>query len=154
MKTTSEKVLLVIMAIALIVIAYASVYAPKVNTRVPEPLKPVEKIAGVLGGAALNSTTTDATWNIATLTTKTKLLKTNGGVLACAVLTGATTATGLNFYDATTTSSHANHATTTLGVINVSTPAGYYCFNVGFSRGLLVEFPSALGAASSTITWE
>lgn len=103
---------------------------------------------------AAYSTTTDGTWNINNISTRNKVLKTGPGTLRNVVVTGATTATVLNFYDATTTSSHSDHATTTICYITASTPAGTYVCNASFVRGVVVEFPSALGAASSTITWQ
>lgn len=100
------------------------------------------------------STSTDATWNSTIYPTKTVLLKNGPGILGSVVITGATTATALNFYDATTTLSHTHHATTTLAAITASSPANTYTFDVSFARGLVVEFPSVVGAASTTITWK
>lgn len=115
--------------------------------------QPVNTLGSSIGNIANKATTTDATWNVANLPTRFKVLKTGAGWLSNVTITGATTATALNFYDATTTGSHNDHATTSIGIINVSTPAGTYVFDSAFSRGLIVEFPSAAGAASSTITW-
>lgn len=97
------------------------------------------------------STTTDSTWNQAT---KFKVLKTGPGKLDSVVVSGATLAAALNFYDGTTTAAHSNHPTTTIGAIFASTPAGTYTFDAAFTRGLIVEFPTAIGPASSTITWD
>jgi len=143
MKTNYKIIISVLVAIAIIFFLSSG---NKTSPQSPQ------KLAGLIG--ASNATTTDTTWNKVSITTQFKVLKVGSGVLNNVVITGATTATELKFYDATTTNSHLNHATTSIGITNISTPAGTYEFNTSFTRGLIVEFPSALGAASSTITWE
>lgn len=135
-----------VMVIGLILIG---VYFFGVNNREPNSLGSISS-----SGDAYTSTTTDTTWNTTTFPTGLKIIKTSSGILGSVVVSGATTATVLTFYDATTTGAHANHATTTIAKINTSTVAGTYTFDVAFGRGLVVEFPSALGAASSTITFK
>ena len=146
MKTNYKIIISVLVAIAIIFFLSSG------NKTSPQSPQSPQKLAGFIG--ASNATTTDTTWNKVSITTQFKVLKVGSGVLNNVVITGATTATELKFYDATTTNSHLNHATTSIGITNISTPAGTYEFNTSFTRGLIVEFPSALGAASSTITWE
>lgn len=81
-----------------------------------------------------------------------KLLKNGPGILGSVVIVNETAGV-LNFYDATTTGSHTNHPTTTITTIPASLAEGTYTFDVTFSRGLIVEFPST-NMASSTITWK
>jgi len=145
MKTYYKIIISVLVAIAVTVLLSSS-FGNKTSPQSPQ------KLGGLIG--ASKATTTDTTWNIANIPTKFKVLKTGSGTLNNVVITGATTATELKFYNATTTGSHLDHATTSIGATNISTPAGTYGFNTSFTRGLIVEFPSALGAASSTITWE
>lgn len=80
-----------------------------------------------------------------------KLLKTGSGVLSAVIITNET-AGSINFYDGTTTSAHALHATTTLFNASASLAENEYEINVAFTRGLLLEFPST-NVASATITW-
>lgn len=125
----------------------------EISKRYYQP-QPVTQVNLGAQNDTLKATTTDSTWNATAFPTKFKVLKTGSGYLGSVVISGATAAAGLNFYDATTTGPHANHATTSIAVLNVSSPAGTYVYNVSFARGLIVEFPSSLGAASSTITWQ
>lgn len=97
------------------------------------------------------ATTTDANF-VAAPITKLKVLKAAPGVLGSVVVT-LTSNSPLNLYDATTTGAHSNHATTTIASF-LTTTAGTYTFDVSFSRGLVVEVPSTVGAASTTITWK
>lgn len=106
---------------------------------------------GSIAQAPYKATTTDAGWQGGS---KTRVLKLGSGYLGSIVITGATAAAGMNFYDGTTTQNHILYATTSIATVNPSTPAGTYTFDVAFTRGLIVEFPSAIGAASSTITWQ
>lgn len=146
MNKFTQTLLLVLVSLTLILGATNLIYLKNNN-------KP-RAIGSSVDAQGYYSTSTDATWNTTTFPTQFKLLKSTSGILGSVVITGATTATVLNFYDATTTSLHSNFATTTIGKINTSSPAGTYTFDVAFSQGLVVEFPSAIGAASSTITWK
>ena len=109
-----------------------------------------DRVSGV-SSIPSNSITTDGTWGISA---KWKLLKSGYGSLDTVVITGGTLAADLNFYDATTTTSHLDHPTTTVGVIKASSPAGTYSFGSAFARGLVAEWTTAIGPASSTITWQ
>ena len=140
MKQFNMKTSISIGVVALIVLGIFVFNKPSVD-----PVTPL----GSLSNTPYKATTTDATWG----SVSTKVLKTGSGYIGSVVITGATAAAGLNFYDATTTRSHADHATTSIAVINASSPAGTYTVDVAFTRGLVVEYPSAIGVASSTITW-
>ncbi len=109
---------------------------------------------GSVANTPYKATTTNAYWNGTNYPTKTVTLKLGSGYLGSVVITGATAAAGLKFYDGTTTLAHALYATTTIANINPSTPANTYTYDVSFTRGLIVEFPDAIGAASSTITFQ
>lgn len=74
-----------------------------------------------------------------------------GGVLGSVIITGANTGV-MNFYDATTTASHADHATTTIATIPASAAAGTYTFDVATVRGLVYDLDSGI-TATSTITY-
>jgi len=68
------------------------------------------------------------------------------------VVVTLTSNAGLAIYDATTTSSHADHATTTIAYFP-STAAGTYTFDVRAKRGLCITSVGAVGVASTTVTW-
>ena len=101
-------------------------------------------LQGELNGTN-KATTTGATWD----PMRFKVLKTGSGQLSMVTITKSTAGI-INFYDATTTGSHADHATTTVGVIEASAPATTYFYYAGFSRGLIAEW-GGNGVASSTI---
>lgn len=97
------------------------------------------------------ATTTDSTWSSPD---GTKILKNGYGVLGSVTIPTATAGT-LTFYDGTTTGSHVNYATTSLGTFPTSATAGSYHLDVNFQRGLIAVWSStALGVSSSTITWK
>lgn len=121
---------------------------------IPKGIVTQQPLGNASATAYANSTTTDANWNPANNPSKFRLLKTGYGILGCVIVTGATQAVEMNFFDGTSTVSHANYATSTLYKQNLSTPANTYCPNISYSRGLIVEFPTALGAASSTIVFD
>lgn len=114
--------------------------------------KTSQKSTGISDGQAYNATSTlsGGPWNSAPFF---KVLKTGYGVLGSVIITNST-AGAISLYDGTTTNAllRTNPATTTLAVIGASVAAGTYVFDVSFSTGLVVDFPSGL-AASSTITW-
>ena len=96
---------------------------------------------------AYTATTTDFTW----ANNQTNyVLKTGQGSLGSIVIGNATAVGTLYLYDATTTAAHANHATTTLAVINVGALSGTYIYDVAFTRGLVAVMSSTF--ATSTIT--
>jgi len=78
------------------------------------------------------------------------VLKIGPGALGSVVITGAA-AGQLTLYDATSTRTNTEWATTTLATFPLSTAAGTYTFDVAFKRGLLVEIITATG--TSTITF-
>lgn len=121
------------------------------NKPTPSPSKSIEVGAGsTQGGAYYSTTTTQAMFDA----TRFHLLKTGGGVLGSAVITNATALAPFNLYDGTTTSSHANLATTTLGSFGTGALSGSYAFDSAFIYGLIIEFPSGASPASTTITWQ
>lgn len=82
--------------------------------------------------------------------TNLKVLKIGPGSLGSVVITGAGTGI-INLYDATSTVTNAEWATTSLAVFPASAAAGTYTFDAVFSKGLLFEEVGSV--ASSTITW-
>lgn len=78
------------------------------------------------------------------------VLKSGSGALGSVIITGV--ATGIIFlYDATSTVTNTEWATTTLAVFPASTVAGTYTFDAIFLKGLLIDYSGTL--ATSTITW-
>ncbi len=121
------------------------------NKGVEDAVEPQPSLGGGGGNYAYNSTTTDATWSSRD---GQKIIKTGPGVLRTVNFPVVTTGT-LELYDATTTISHANHATTTLHVFPISTVGGSYDINVAFTRGLLAVWSATAGGiATSTIISE
>lgn len=108
-----------------------------------------EVLGSVTQGNEYFSTTTRNAVTGAELT-NLKVLKVGAGSLGSVVITGAGTGI-MNFYDATSTVTNAEWATTSLAVFPGSTAAGTYTFDVAFSRGLLFEEIGSV--ATSTITW-
>ena len=80
-----------------------------------------------------------------------KLIKSGTGVLG-SVVVSLTSNAGLNLYDATTTVNGGVYGTTTLAAFNTTT-AGTYTFDVNFQKGLVIETISAVGIASTTVTY-
>lgn len=78
------------------------------------------------------------------------VLKTGSGSLGSVVITGA--ASGImNFFDATSTDTNTEWATTSLVTFPASTAAGTYVFDINFKKGLLYEIIGT--APTSTPTW-
>lgn len=78
------------------------------------------------------------------------VLKVGSGSLGSVVITGAAAGV-INIYDATSTVTNTEWATTTLATFPASTAAGTYTFDATFKKGLLVEILTA--TPTSTITW-
>lgn len=104
--------------------------------------------ASVAIGNEYKATTTDATWS--TATTQCKDTLTGSKTLGSIIVTKTSNAV-INIYDATTTASHSNHATTTIASFPLTT-VGTYTFDVTATRGLCVVVDTTVGVASSTIT--
>lgn len=86
------------------------------------------------------------------------LIRTGQGMLGSVVITFGSTAP-LKVYNATTTNILArtgNTSTSSITIANFPTTAtaGTYTFDVQFTTGLLIETTSAVGIASSTITYK
>jgi hypothetical protein len=81
-----------------------------------------------------------------------RVLQSGSGTLGSVVITGAVAGV-MTFYDATSTRTNAEWASTTLAVFPASTAAGTYTFDTIFQKGLLVDFSSATAIPTSTITW-
>lgn len=117
--------------------------------------QPTVRVGSIGDGQAYYSTTTDQTWNQAPFF---HIIRAGYGVLGSVVITKSNVA-ALNIYDATTTDitqRTGNLATTTILIASFppSATVGTYVFDVQFTRGLIVETPSAGNVvASSTITW-
>jgi len=80
------------------------------------------------------------------------VLQSGSGSLGSVVVT--LTGTGaFNLYDATSTQTNANWATTTLVSFPANIAAGTYTFDVIFRQGLLLEFTGSGTRASTTITF-
>lgn len=113
-----------------------------------QPSTPSLVTGSVTVGNEYHSTTTDSTWNV---TPYYKVLATGNGTLGSVVITLSSTAR-INLYDATSTVTNTEWATTTLAKFGASATSGTYTFDTIFRKGLLVEvFPGAI--ASTTITW-
>lgn len=107
-------------------------------------------IGSIQDGQAYNSTTTDQGW---VDSTRFRLIKTGDGTLGSVVIT-LSSATAFNLYDATTTVNGGIYGTTTLAKFGASATSGTYTFDVDFTKGLIVEFPTGqVTPASTTITW-
>lgn len=77
---------------------------------------------------------------------------TQGATLGSVVVTLGSNAS-LYIYDATTTASHSNHATTTIVAFPTTATAGTYTFDVRVKRGICIDTgQSTVGVASTTIT--
>lgn len=110
--------------------------------------RPGEVQGSVAVANEYTATTTDAGWS--TATTQCKDTLTSSKVLGSVIVTKTSNAT-LTVYDATTTASHSNHATTTIASFPLTT-VGVYTFDVEVSRGLCVMVDTTVGVASTTIT--
>ena len=95
-----------------------------------------------------SATTTDATWSTAVTGCKDTL--TLSKTLGSVIVTKTSNAI-LNIYDATTTKSHSDHATTTIASFPLTT-VGTYTFDVIANRGICVSVDTVVGVASTTIT--
>ena len=126
-----------------VLIALIATLAPKFQVA-PES----QVLGSVTQGNEYFSTTTRN--HLGTELTNLKVLKTNSGSFGSVIITGAGTGV-MNFYDATSTVTNTEWATTTLASFPASTAAGTYTFDVVFSKGLLFEEVGSV--ATSTITW-
>lgn len=111
--------------------------------------RPWETFGSVQVANEYQATSTNAGWSTATVQCKDTL--TDKKVLGSIVVTKTSNAT-LTVYDATTTNAHSLHATTTIVTLPLTT-VGTYTFDVEASRGLCVVVDTAVGVASSTITF-
>lgn len=108
----------------------------------------------VLGQATYQSQATTTIGTYCGENGRFSVIKTGPGTLANVVIVNESSGV-INFYDGTTTTSHADHATKTITVIPASLAEGTYIYNVAFSRGLIADIPAtATCMASSTITFE
>lgn len=85
-----------------------------------------------------------------TAITNLTVLKSGAGTLGSVVITGAGTGV-LTLYDATSTVTNTEWATTTLATFPASTAAGTYTFDVIFRKGLLIDYSGTVG--TTTITY-
>jgi hypothetical protein len=102
--------------------------------------------ASVTVGNEYNATTTDANWNAQVCKPVLTGYKTLGSVIVT-----LTSNAPLEIYDATTTSNHSDHATTSIALWKTTT-VGTYTFDVQAKRGICVVGASTVGVASTTIT--
>lgn len=72
------------------------------------------------------------------------------GTLGSVVVVG--TGGAVTFYDATTTSNHSDHATTSIANLPTSLSVGTYTFDIKYTRGLVMVVDSGVG--TSTVTWK
>lgn len=111
--------------------------------------------ASVQIGNEYQGTTTDATWSGATALGDCKTSG-SGGMASSTVLgsiiVSSTSNADIYVYDATTTTSHGAHATTTIAAFP-NVVAGTYTFDVKLKRGLCVIVTTTEGVASTTITY-
>jgi len=125
----------VLLVIVLFVVLVTGVY---ISNRAP-----AEILGSLPSGQSYLATTTAAT------VTYTSTIKTQPGTLGSIVITTAGTGT-IDLYDATTTTAHPNHATTSLASFSASAPAGTYTLDVSFIRGLVVQYTAFAGKATIT----
>lgn len=104
-----------------------------------------------LGSDYVATTTRESLSGVAMVTKSlTPTGQLTNGVFGAFVITGANTGI-VNFYDATTTGPHSDHATTTLASFPASTAANTYTFDAAYHRGLLVEIIGTV--STSTILY-
>lgn len=129
--------------VALLLIIAGGVYLPKQQE---------QKQGSIASDAfAFYGTTTDSTWSSLN---GEKILKNGPGILGIVNIPNANAGT-LCLYDGTTTQTHANYATTSMGCFATNATAGSYQYNTAFARGLVAVWSAtALGISSSTITWK
>ena len=106
-------------------------------------------LSSVTIGNEYHSTTTNQNMAIGTLYFERQLCSTAGSLGS--VVVPLTSTAGLELYDATTTN-HGDHATSSLAEFKTTT-VGDYTFDTVFTRGLILVSKTAVGLASSTITY-
>lgn len=102
-------------------------------------------LGSVVQSSEYHSTTTSATFS------DLVVLKSGPGALGSAVITVTGTAP-MTFYDATSTVTNTEWASTTLASFNASPTVGTYTFDVIFQKGLLVDYGAGT-IPTTTITW-
>lgn len=134
------------------ILAFLSLLAGLILMLALGVLSSVEKIeenrsVGFSGEYNYSTTTRDHAGTALT----SRVLKTGPGALSSIQITGANTGI-INFYDATSTVTNSEWATTTLASIPASAAAEGFVFNASFVKGLYVEVVGL--APTSTITWK
>lgn len=98
--------------------------------------------------SAYESTTTRSS---AGVNLPTSVLSLGFGTLGSVIVTGPNSGI-INFYDGTTTTSHADSATTTIAIFPSGMATGTYTFDAKYVKGLIIE-TSGLNA-TATVTWK
>ncbi len=153
---TSEKILLsAAVAAFLTVICWMFLSVTKPESQ-PQPV-----VGSVEKASEYRATTTNTQalfsnyWVIREGTDYSGSPTTTPGVLGSVIIT--TTGTSpMCFYNATSTRTNAEWATSTIACFPASPVVGTYTFDATFSKGLLIEFtgsPTATSRASTTITY-
>lgn len=122
-------------------------------SRSPVSLPEAKIVTGnIASGDAMQSTTTDSSWNTAALDIGGfKRLCSTPGVLGSTIINDATPG-AFTIYDGTTTRTHTMHATNTLAKVTASQAEGAYPYNSIARVGIIVEFQIP-NVASTTITY-
>lgn len=103
-------------------------------------------VGSVIQGSEYYATSTNQN------STNFSVIRPGYGSLGSVVITTVGTAPFI-LYDATSTVTNTQWATTTLAYFGASTAAGTYTFDANFSKGLLIEYGITGTRASTTITW-
>lgn len=142
--STFQKLLVGLLSLVIVILLF---FSPSSSLRT--------NFGSVSFGNEYQSTTTSPTSGLTSFSATTgayKVLQTGSGTLGSVVVTLGSNAP-LRIYDATSTVTNTQWATTTLADFKTTATAGTYTFDVIFQKGLLVETVSTVGIASTTITY-
>lgn len=139
--TAAEKAL--ISLVTILVLGFAFVHIPKEKGT----------FGSVTRASEYQATTTKKAVTGAAGVTSLTVLSTGPCTLGSVIITGANTGI-VNFYDATSTVTNTEWATTTIATIPASAAAGTYTFDAQCYKGLMYELVgTAATAPTSTITY-
>jgi hypothetical protein len=114
----------------------------------PEPNQSVRPLGSVAVASEYNASSTKD--HVGNTIADLDVLVEGQGTLGSVVITGANAGTFV-LYDATSTMTNTEWATTTLATFPTNAATGTYTFDVIFQKGLLLDYVT--GMATSTITW-
>jgi hypothetical protein len=131
---TSDKIIILLLALAIIIGAILTLQKPQIT-----------QLGSVIQGSEYKSVV------LTTAVNDLAVLKIGSGALGSAVITVSGTAP-FTLYDATSTVTNAEWATTTLASFQTSPTVGTYTFDVIFQKGLLIDYGTGT-IPTTTITW-